>query len=63
MKLDLAAKYFALFTGSVQSDVNVQSHQLFPAGVAEHAQECVIAIQKLPFGRGNENSFLHLLKQ
>src|SRR5438046_563688 len=40
-----AAKYLALFTGSVKLSINVQSHQFFPAGVPEHAQECVITIQ------------------
>src|SRR5207244_13134883 len=39
------------------------SHQFFPAGVPEHAQECVITIQQFAFGGGNENAFLHLLKE
>jgi len=45
VKFDFAAKDLALFTGSVKLSINVQSHQFFPAGVPEHAQECVIAIQ------------------
>ena len=47
----------------VKFGVQVQRHQFFAAGVAQHAHEGVVAIQQFAFGGGDENAFLHLLEE
>src|SRR5258708_40070627 len=52
----------ALFCRGVEVRIHVSADQLFPAGIAHHADKSIVTIEQLALGGGYENTFLNLFE-
>src|SRR5438067_2594172 len=63
IRLDLAAKYAALLRRGIELRVHTTAQQFFAAGMAKHADECVIAVEQFAIRRRHKHAFLHLFEK
>ena len=61
--LHLAGKFLVPFGGEINLVANVGLQQLFPAAVAQHADQRIVDFDKAAVGGGEEQSFLNVVEQ
>ena len=61
--LHLPGKFLVAIGGEINLGANVGLQQLFPAAIAEHANQRVIDFDKAAVGGGEEQPFLNVVEQ
>ena len=59
----LSRQFLMALGREINLGANVDLQQIFPAAVAEHADQCVVDFDEAAVGRGEEQSFLNVVEQ